>query len=145
MKFSRQSLRATVLASVVLALTAGAFAQSAAKGRGDTGVAVVAGQKVAIDAKTGKLRQPTKEESRRLGQAMKTMINRSTDGLTVKEHANGMKSVDLQGRFQSVAVAKKNADGTVSERCVTNKSEADAFTKSTAKKTSKRSAQSEVK
>jgi hypothetical protein len=145
MKFSRQSLRATVLASVVLALTAGAFAQSAAKGRGDTGVAVVAGQKVAIDAKTGKLRQPTKEESRRLGQAMKTMINRSTDGLTVKEHANGMKSVDLQGRFQSVAVAKKNADGTVSERCVTNKSEADAFTKSTAKKTSNRSAQSEVK
>jgi hypothetical protein len=145
MKLRKQSLRGVVLTSVVLAFTAGAFAQSAASGRGDTGVAVVAGQKVAIDAKTGKLRQPTAEESRRLGQAMKTMINHSTEGLTVKEHANGMKSVDLQGRFQSVAVAKKNADGTVNERCVTNKSEADAFAKSTAKNTSKRSAQSEVK
>jgi hypothetical protein len=145
MKFSKMSLRPLVLASTVLALTAGAFAQTAAKGRGDTGVAVVAGQKVAIDAKTGKLRQPTAEESRKLGEAMRRMINHSTEGLTVKEHANGMKSVDLQGRFQSVAVAKKSADGAVSERCVTNKSEADAFVKSTAKNTSKRSEQSEVK
>jgi hypothetical protein len=138
-------LRPLALATLVIAFTAGAFAQNAAKGSGDTGVAVVAGQKVAIDPQTGRLRQPTPEESRRLAAAMKGMINRSTEGLAVKQHANGMQSVDLQGRFQSLAVAKKTADGTVTERCVTNKAEADTFMKSAAKKTSKRSASTEAK
>ena len=128
MHTSKFFVRLLALAGLLVAFAAGAFAQSAAKGSGDTGVAV-SGQRVAKDAQSGRLRAPTPAESRRLSAAMQRMVNRSTTGLTVVQHANGMKSVNLQDRFQSIAVGKKDADGSVAERCVTNKAEAQAFTK----------------
>ena len=88
---------------------------------------VVAGQTVAIDRKTGKLRQLTPEEAKALAAGVKAMLNRSTEGLTVVHHPNGTQSVDLQGRFQSLVVARANPDGTVSEKCVTNIDEASSF------------------
>lgn len=42
-------------------------------------------------------------------------------------HPNGTQSVDLQGRFQSVTLAKINRDGSTSERCVISMREARAF------------------
>jgi hypothetical protein len=86
-----------------------------------------AGQSVAIDPQTGKVRPPTPDEARQLGAALKNYLNRSSQGLTVKTHPNGVQSVDLQGRFQSVSVAKINANGSVSEKCVTNMQEAQDF------------------
>lgn len=86
-----------------------------------------AGQSVAIDRQTGKLRPPTPDEARQLGAALKNYLNRSGQGLTVKTHPNGVQSVDLQGRFQSVSLAKVNADGSTSEKCVTNMQEAQDF------------------
>jgi NADH dehydrogenase FAD-containing subunit len=86
-----------------------------------------AGQTVAIDRQTGKLRPPTADEARQLGAALKNYLNRSGQGLTVKTHPNGVQSVDLQGRFQSVSLAKVNADGSTSEKCVTNMQEAQDF------------------
>ena len=86
-----------------------------------------AGQSVAIDRQTGKLRPPTPDEARQLGAALKNYLNRSSQNLTVKTHPNGVQSVDLQGRFQSVSVAKINPDGSTSEKCVTNMKEADEF------------------
>jgi hypothetical protein len=86
-----------------------------------------AGQSVAIDRQTGKLRPPTPDEARQLGAALKNYLNRSSQGLVVKTHPNGMQSVDLQGRFQSVSLAKINPDGSTSERCVTNMREAQDF------------------
>jgi hypothetical protein len=86
-----------------------------------------AGQSVAIDRQTGKVRPPTPDEARQLGVALKNYLNRSSQGLTVKTHPNGVQSVDLQGRFQSVSVAKINANGSVSEKCVTNMQEAQDF------------------
>jgi hypothetical protein len=86
-----------------------------------------AGQSVAIDPQTGKVRPPTPDEARQLGAALKNYLNRSGQGLTVKTHPNGVQSVDLQGRFQSVSVAKINANGSVSEKCVTNMQEAQDF------------------
>lgn len=134
-------------AVVVLCLAAGvntASAQTAAAGRGSsddsTTTVQVAGQTVAIDRATGKLRPPTAEERKALAAGLKNMLNRSTEGLTVRQHANGAKSVDLQGRFQSIAVASVNSDGTVAEKCVTSKREADAFVKSAAKSARKRTA-----
>ena len=88
---------------------------------------VVAGQTVAVDKKTGKLRQPTREESKALAEGMKELINQSTDGLTPVYHANGMISIDFQDRFQSIAVAKKNPNGTVTGACLTSAPEVDAF------------------
>src|SRR4051812_47169692 len=86
-----------------------------------------AGQSVAIDRQTGKLRPPTPDEARQLGAALKNYLNRSSQGLTVKTHPNGVQSVDLQGRFQNVSVAKINADGSASEKCVSNMKEAEEF------------------
>jgi hypothetical protein len=131
---------------VVLCLAAGvntAWAQTAAAGRAssdDSTTVQVAGQTVAIDRATGRLRPPTAEERKALAAGLKNMLNRSTEGLTVRQHANGAKSVNLQGRFQSIAVASVNPDGTLAEKCVTNKREADAFVKSAGKSARKRTA-----
>lgn len=121
---------------VVLCLAAGvtASAQTAAAGRAQSDDSVstvqVAGQTVAIDRATGRLRPPTPEERKALAAGLEKMLNRSTEGLIERQHPNGMKSVNLQGRFQSVAVANVKSDGTVAEKCVTNNREAEAFVKS---------------
>jgi hypothetical protein len=118
-----------------------ASAQTAAAGRGhsdDSASTVqIAGQTVAIDRATGRLRQPTPEEAKALAAGLKAMLNRSTDGLTVVQRANGAKSVDLQGRFQSISVARVNPNGKVAEKCVTSKREAEAFLNDARKTTRK--------
>jgi hypothetical protein len=90
---------------------------------------------VAIDRATGKLRPPTAAEKKALAAGLKNMLNRSTEGLTVVQRANGAKSVDLQGRFQAIAVAKVNADGKVAEQCVTSQREAEELVNPSVKKT----------
>lgn len=109
-----------ILATIVLSTFA--FAQHAAKG--DNGVN---GQQAAADKQTGKLRQPSAEEAKQLLDGMAPLVNMSTEGLTAIRHENGAVSVDLQDRFQSVAVAKVGADGEVEERCVTSLGEAEEF------------------
>jgi len=54
-------------------------------------------------------------------------VNQSTEGLVQVRHANGMVSMDLQGRFQNVSLAKKEADGTVTQACVNNLESAAEF------------------
>ena len=93
-----------------------------------------AGQTVAVDPQTGKLRPPTPEEARQLAMALRNYLNRSSQGLTVKTHLNGAQSVDLQGRFQSVSLAKINPDGSASEKCVTSMQQAEQFLNSSAGK-----------
>ena len=124
---------------VCLAITASAQTAAAGRAHGNDSVSTVqvAGQTVAIDRQTGRLRQPTPEEARALAAGLKAMLNRSTDGLTVVQHANGAKSVDLQGRFQSISVAKVDSDGKVAERCVTSLREADAIVNGVGKSTRK--------
>lgn len=83
------------------------------------------GQQVAVDANSGKLRQPTPEEVQKLTESL--TMNDSVEGLTPRTLSNGGTAVDLQGRFQSVAIAKKNPDGSISQSCVENKKEAEDF------------------
>lgn len=103
----------------------------------------VAGQTVAIDKKTGKLRQPTREEAKALAEGMKEMVNQSSEGLTPIYHADGSVSVDLQDRFMNIAVAKKNPDGTITDACVSSVPEVNAFLGVKAK--AKKSARSKSK
>lgn len=51
--------------------------------------------------------------------ALEQMTSRSSEGLTVVRHDNGMLSVDLEGRFMSVMVATQAADGTAALSCLT--------------------------
>lgn len=98
------------------------FAQHAAKG--DNGAN---GQQGAADKQTGKLRQPSAEEAQQLLQGVAPLVDMSTEGLTAVQHEDGSVSIDLQGRFQNVAVAIIGADGQVEERCVTSVAEAKDF------------------
>ena len=89
----------------------------------------VAGQDVQVDSQTGQIKPLTPEEARKLAAGLKGMLNKSTEGLVEEHHPDGSASVDLQGRFQNVTVARVNEDGTVSQSCVDNPRAAAAFFK----------------
>ena len=78
----------------------------------------VAGRDVQVDPQTGQIKPLTPAEAQQLADGLKTMLNKSTEGLVQEKHPDGSVSVDLQGRFQNVAVARVNADGTLEQSCV---------------------------
>jgi len=86
-----------------------------------------AGQPVVLDRQTGQSRPLTPEEAQTLAEGIKQLVNPTTDGLVQVHHANGMVSMDLQGHFQNVTLAKKNDDGTVSQSCVNDLESAAEF------------------
>lgn len=69
----------------------------------------------------------TPEESRKLTEGIKPLVNQSTEGLVQVQRPDGSVSIDLQGRFQNVSVAKREANGTVTESCVNNVAAASSF------------------
>ena len=87
----------------------------------------VGAQQIPLDPQTGQVRPLTQEEAQRMAEGLKQVINQSTDGLESVRHADGSVSVDLQGRFQSVAVAKRDVDGKLTQSCVDNPKSAAAF------------------
>lgn len=80
----------------------------------------VGNQEVFVDSQTGKIKPLTPQEAQELAQGLKTMLdkNKSSEGLVEEYHADGSVSLDLQGRFQNVTVARENEDGTVTTSCV---------------------------
>ena len=87
----------------------------------------VGGQDVHVDSQTGEIQPLTPQEAAKLAEGLKPMLNQSTEGLVQVQHPDGSVSVDLQGRFQDVTVARVNKDGTVSQSCVNNPKAAGAF------------------
>lgn len=87
----------------------------------------VAGQDVQVDSQTGQVKPLTPEEAQKLAEGLRQVINRSSEGLVEKQEADGSVTVDLQDRFQNVAVARTNDDGTVTEGCVDNAQAAGEF------------------
>lgn len=87
----------------------------------------VAGRDVQVDPQTGKIKPLSPEEARQLAAGLKTMFNKSTDGLEQVQHADGSVSMDLQGRFQNVAVARINEDGTLEQSCIDEPQQAAQF------------------
>lgn len=73
------------------------------------------------------IRPLTQEEAQQLAEGIKALVNQSTDGLKQVQHADGSVSMDLDDRFQNVALAKKTADGNVAQSCVDNPAAAAAF------------------
>lgn len=73
------------------------------------------------------IRALTQEEAQQLAEGIKALVNQSTDGLKQVKHADGSVSMDLEDRFQNVALAKKTADGNVAQSCVDNPEAAAAF------------------
>ena len=73
------------------------------------------------------IRPLTQQEAQQLAEGIKNLVNQSTEGLKQVHHADGSVSMDLEGRFQNVALAKKTADGNVVQSCVDNRESAAAF------------------
>ena len=80
-----------------------------------------------IDPQAGQVRPLTQEEAQRLGAELKQLVNQSTDGLQSVRHADGSVTMDLQGRFQNIAVAKLDEDGKLVQSCIDNPESAAAF------------------
>jgi hypothetical protein len=87
----------------------------------------VGGQDVQVDSQTGKIQPLTPEEAKKLAEGLKPMLNKSSEGLVEEHHPDGSLSMDLEGRFQNVTVARINKDGSVSQSCVNNPRAAGAF------------------
>jgi hypothetical protein len=87
----------------------------------------VATKEIIHDKASGKLRKPTEEETQALVDQISSLTIRSTDGLSVTQHPNGMKSMSLEGRFGGVILGRANEDGTTEIRCVMTLEEAVAF------------------
>jgi hypothetical protein len=85
----------------------------------------VGGQRLRVNPQTLQQGPLTQDEARRLAAQLEG--NKATDGLVEERHADGTVSVDLQGRFQNVVLAKRNDDGSVSSACVDTPEAAEAF------------------
>lgn len=86
-----------------------------------------AARSVRAGVRTGQVRPLTQEEAQKLAQGIKELVNQSTDGLLSVQHSDGSVSMDLKGRFQNAAVAKRTEDGMIRQSCVDNPRAAAAF------------------
>jgi hypothetical protein len=94
-------------------------------------------------------RSMSPDELKQLEAAIAPALSQSAEGLVVKDGPAGSKYVDLQGRFQSVAIAKAGSDGKVQTQCVINMNEAKDFlekdkTASTTEKSTKAAAENKT-
>ncbi len=144
---SRQSLITAALAASVLAISAASAqstqpsqigqpaaanaatmqAQSSPSAAQNLITTNEAGSVVAIDRQTGQMRPLTAAEAQTLALGIKELLNQSTDGLVQVRRADGSVSIDLQGRFQNVTLARKESDGSIVQACVDSPENAAVF------------------
>ena len=79
----------------------------------------VAGQDVQVD-QTGKLKPLTALQAQELAEGLKKMVNKSPEGLTEVQHEDGSVSMDTEGKYRHVVVAREAEDGSLSMSCVDN-------------------------
>jgi DNA-binding protein YbaB len=87
----------------------------------------VAGRDVQVDSQTGQIKPLTSQEAQQLAEGLRGMLNQSTEGLVQVRHADGSVSMDLDGRFQNVMVARINEDRSLSQSCIDSPQAAASF------------------
>ncbi len=86
---------------------------------------VAPGLWVFLDPETGKITdRPTPEQMAAIRAQMSQLVVESTAGLVGRTYPNGMKSLDLQGRFQSVSIVTLDANGKQHMTCAETPDEA---------------------
>lgn len=117
-----------LLAMLILpvGMSMGVFSQSEQSTK-PHGKKYVAAKEIIFDKASGKLRKPTTEETEVMVDRVSALTNRSSEGLTVNTHPNGMKSMNAEGRFGGVVLGRANPDGTTEVRCVFTMEEAAEF------------------
>ena len=88
----------------------------------------VGGRKVRVNAQTLQQGPLTPEQAQEIADQLEG--NKATEGLVEEKHEDGTVTVDLQGRFQNVTLAKRNEDGSVTAACVDTPEAAGAFLRS---------------
>lgn len=131
MQAFRTSAGVAVMIALGVAASAGAGEKKApAKPASSAPVAQAApapaGLTAFVDAKTGKLRQPTPEEARQLAASM-PFLSRAAENVQVTQFQDGTLSADLSGTFLNVWVARVNPDGSVSQGCADSAAGANAM------------------
>lgn len=86
-----------------------------------------AGETVVLDRQTGQTRRLTPQEEQTLAEGIKQLVKPTAEGLVEVRQAGGGVSMDLQGHFQNVSVAKKEADGSITQSCVNDLESAAEF------------------
>lgn len=118
-KSCRQGARLAALGlatTVTLSLAAPAFAGEAPASKKGQGAG--SGVTAAIDPATGKLRQPTAEESKALALGIQSMLKRSVQSLQLQQAPDGTMSIDLGSAFLNISIAQMGPDGLLQESCV---------------------------
>jgi hypothetical protein len=87
----------------------------------------VGDREITTDKSTGAVRKPTRTEAKALAASLRAMLDRSPEGVQAVNRADGIRQVNLAGRFGSVVLARPAADGTMETRCVFTFEEATAF------------------
>ena len=82
---------------------------------------------IMLDRETGETRPLTGAEAQKLADGLKKLVNQSTEGLVQVRQADGTVSMDLQGRFQNVLLARIEANGALVQGCVDSIEAASAF------------------
>jgi DNA/RNA endonuclease YhcR with UshA esterase domain len=115
-----------ILSAVLIALTVGTMALTRTSTQAQK-KKFIATKEIIHDQASGKLRKPTPEETDAMVDQLKSLTNRSSEGLIATQHSNGMTSMNLEDRFGGVVVGRANADGTTEVRCVFTMEEAAEF------------------
>jgi hypothetical protein len=120
-----------VVLTVLFAIVGGMLAISRSASQARSGQPqqkrYIATRDVVVDQTTGQRRKPTAEEIEALVAQVSALTNRSSDGLTVTLRPDGSQMVNLEDRFNGVALARANDDGSTDVRCVMSMEEAAEF------------------
>ena len=66
---------------------------------------------------------PAGTDVERMVESVAPRVSRSTEGLPIQVRPDGTRAIDLRGRYHHVAVARKQADGSVVRMCVASEPE----------------------
>jgi hypothetical protein len=91
------------------------------------GTTGAAGLRVQIDQEHGGIVPLGATGLGALSDDLRQKLSRSAEGLEIVEHENGMRSVDLQGRFQSVSVLRIQPNGKKELECLDSPSDVERF------------------
>lgn len=79
------------------------------------------------DVSTSAQKGTDRAADREMAEYIKTVTNRTTEGLVERRSADGSDTVDMDGRYQSVMVARLEDDGEMGMACIDNLDDANSF------------------
>ena len=82
---------------------------------------------IVVDQQTGELRMPTRQEIDQAVASLATLAKRQPEGLRQSALSSGAISVDLDGGYGGVMLARPKGDGTWETKCVFTIEEGAAF------------------